>query len=88
MKIIKGENVLRDQETNIGITINTTFRFKSLINYGNGRLELHNRDDVVSGKRITDVHVKEDDDYEIKLRDYEKGDACHRTRDQTIKKVL
>ena len=81
MEITREESVLEDQETSIEITINTTFRFKPFINYGNERLELYNRDDVISGKRITDVYVKKDDDYGTKLRDYEKENVCHRTRD-------
>ena len=88
MKITRKENVLRDQETNIVITTNTTFRLKSFTNYKNRRLELHNRDDVISRKRITNVHVKKDDNDETKLRDYEKRNVCHRVRDQIVKKIL
>ena len=88
IKTTKRKNVLRDQETNIAITINTTFRLKSFINYKNECLELHNCDGIVLEKRITNVHVKKDDNYEIKLRDYEKRNVYYRTRDQTIKKIL
>ena len=81
MKVIREKNVLENQKTNIEITINTTFRFKSFINYGNGRLESHNRDDIISEKRIINIYVKKDDSYGVKLRDYEKENVCHRIRD-------
>ena len=88
MKITKGENILENQETNIEITINTTFRSKSLIDYRNRRLGLYNRNDVILRKRITDIHVKKDDDCKTKLRDYGKENVYYCTRDQTVKKVF
>ena len=81
IRVTRKENILENQETNIEITINITFRLESFINYKNERLELHNRDDVVLRKRITNVHVKKDDYYRIKLRNYKKENTCYRTRD-------
>ena len=81
MGTTRGESVSENQETNIGITINTTFRFEPLVDYGNGRLESHDRNSIISGKQITGVHVKKDDSYGTELRDHEKRNACHRTRD-------
>ena len=88
IRTTRKENVLGDQETNIGITINTTFRLESLVDYGNGHLESHDRDDIILRKQITNVHVKKDDSNETELRDHEKENVCHRIRDQTVKKVL
>ena len=88
MRTTREENVLGDQETGIEITINTTFRLESSVDYGNGRLESHDRNNIISRKQITNIHVKKNDDCETKLRDYEKRNTCHRTRDQTMKKVL
>ena len=67
IKITREKNVLRNQETNIEIKINTTFRLESFINYENRRLRLHNRDGIVLRKRITDVYVKKNDSRETKL---------------------
>ena len=72
----------------VEITTNTTLRLEPLINHENERLGLHNRDDIVLGKRIINVYVKKDDSYKIKLQDYKKENVCHRIRDQIIEKVL
>ena len=88
MRVTRERSILGNQKTSIGITINTTFRFKPFINYGNECLGSHNRDDVVLKKRTIDIHVKKDDNYEVKLRDYEKENACYRIRDQIVKKIL
>ena len=41
MKIVRKKDILKNQEKDIIIKVNTTFRFKSLINHKNEYIELH-----------------------------------------------
>ena len=50
IRITRRKDILKNQKTSIEITINTTFRLESFINYENRRLGLHNRDDIVLEK--------------------------------------
>ena len=88
MKITRKEDILENQETSIAITTNTTLWLESLINHKNRRLGLHNYDRIILKERITNVHVKKDDNNGIKLWDYKKENVSHYIRDQTVKKIF
>ena len=67
IKTIKRKDILINQEKNIINKNNTTFRFKSFIDYKNRRVRLYNDDRIVTRKWIIDIYIEEDDRNKIKL---------------------
>ena len=57
VKNVRRRNVLKNQETSIAVTTDTTLQFKSFTNHENGRLGSYDRDSTISKEQTTDIYV-------------------------------
>ena len=57
MKTTRKRNILTNQDESITNTDNTILRLKTFINYKNEYIESYHRDDVITKKRIINIHV-------------------------------
>ena len=76
------------REKNVTIKVDTTFRFKSLLDHENEYVGSYDCNRTITKERVINIYVKKDDRDETELWNYRKRNINNRIENQTVKKIL